>query len=545
MHRVWIAGGLSVLVAASALNAQTVTDSNLQVDGVITAGLTAPVAIAFFGPNDYFVIERGTGKVRVVLGGVLEASAALDLPINSSGERGFLGIAVDPGFSTNAYVYLYYCRSSTGADGGAWSDSRVERYVWDAGTKTLISPFNVITFGSSALGTGINNFGGPLKFGPDGKLYGVTGDFERNGREQNYATAAFAGVGGFFRLNSDGTVPLDNPLNVDGVDPAFQRLYGYGVRNCFGFSFDTKTGRMWDTENGPTSMDEINLVLPGFNSGWEDVMGPIALTTKTLADLYFPIGVAQYSDPEYSWKGTIAPTGLVFLHSAKFSTIRDQMVVGDNNNGALYLYTLNANRDDLVLTGGNADRVADSVAERNVYRFGTGWGVITDLQIGPDGNLWVVSLTLNRILKIRPKTIPNTISGRVTLSVFSALPTGTPLTIELKNGGSTVETTTTTIGAYGDYYVSPTNAGTFDIVAKASHWLAQKASSVTVGMDTKLDWAMTTNGDLFQDNQVDLFDLNKILVDFTGPTGDLDGNGVADVLDLNTCLINFGLIGAS
>jgi len=521
--------------------------AGLTVETMIATGLSQPIMIAFYGLDDYFVLEKATGKVRIVENGSLLAASALDLPVANNSERGLLGIALDPNFAANNYVYLYYSRSSTTSDGSSWLDNRVERYTWNPGSKTLTDATLLINFLPDAMGNGPNHDGGVIIFGPDGKLYGVTGDLNRNGKEQNYATAAVAQVGGVFRLNADGSIPADNIFNADGVDPAFKRLYASGIRNSFGMVFDSKSGQLWETENGPSNYDEINLILPGFNGGWEDVMGPMSRTGVTLGDLYFVTPDAFYSEPEYSWLATIAPTGIAFLHSAKFdaATLRDKMVVGDNNLGFLYLFTPNANRDGLVLSGGNADLVADSSAERDAYKWGSGFGVITDVKMGPDGYLWVTSLTNGDVYRIRPTAVPNTISGKVTLDTFTALPTGVSLKLELTTGPTLVETITTKIGAYGEYYVSPASVGTYDIVAKAGHWLAEKTVGVTIGTDTKVDWNMATNGDIVEDNKIDIFDLNRMFSDFATPNADVTGDGFTDIFDLNTALIKFGMVGQS
>src|SRR6185295_2073331 len=117
--------------------------------------------------------------------------------------------------------------------------------------------------------------GGAMVFGPDGKLYVVIGDLNRNGQLQNIAGGpAPDDTGVILRLNDDGSIPGDNPFASQGG--TLPKYYAYGIRNSFGLAFDPVTSRLWMTENGPTSYDEINLVTPGFNSGWNQLMGPDA-----------------------------------------------------------------------------------------------------------------------------------------------------------------------------------------------------------------------------------------------------------------------------
>lgn len=537
-----IVRSVTYLVSATALAvgafAQTLVDPNLTFDTVVS-GLTTPISIAFLDADDFLVIEKSTGQVKRVQSGSVTATV-LDLPVMSNSERGLLGMALHPDFPATPHVFLYYSRSTGGADNVSWEDNRVERFTW-TGT-ALTDPQLIIAFPPSSLGNGPNHDGGVILFGPDGKLYGVTGDLNRNGYEQNNQSGPVANVGGIFRLNPDGSIPSDNPFVGDGR-PEFERLVAYGVRNSFGMSFDSKTGMLWDTENGPTSYDEVNMVPFGLNSGWNKIMGPDERDPQGLGDLYMISG-AFYRDPDFSWLSPIGVTSIVFLHSAKFAPgLRDQCIVGDNNFGQLYRFDMNSNRDGFVLSGSLADKVADSATERNLVRWGTGWGVVTDLRIGPDGNLWLTSLSLGRVYRIRAVTAPDTLAGKVTLGSYGGVPTGVPLSIELRTGDTVVETLTTTVGAFGEYYVSPSSAGTFDVIAKAGHWLSVRHDGVSIGGDVVLDLSFPYNGDVDGDDLIGLADLNTVLLDFGGTAADIDGSGQTDLSDLSTILINFGRAG--
>lgn len=529
-------GGMTLAVSG-----QTVTDTNLTVDTVISTGLSQPTAMAFIGPTSFLVCERTNGRVRYVKNFVLQATPVLDLTVSTGSERGLLGIAVDPNFDTNHYVFFYY--SHAAADAGAWVENRLVRYTWDTGTETLGSPLTLLTFGMSAMGNGPVNNGGALQFGPDGMLYGVTGDLNRNGLEQNNAAATAAGVGGIFRINNDGTIPADNPFLGGGIDAAFNKLYAYGIRNSYGLAFDARTGELWDTENGVDTWDEINFVPRRFNSGWKDIQGP---SGGNISGLYLVNDNARYLEPKFNWQAVVVPTSCAFLNSAQFGlNNRDAFIAASYDFSALYLYPMNATRDGFELTGGLSDLIANNATERDLVKFGSSFSGVTDTKLGPDGNLYVVCLNNGRIYRIRPKIAPNTISGKVILDTFAGKVAGAPLTLELKTGSTVVETVSTTVTAYGDYYASFANAGSFDVVAKAGHWLAEKHAMVTVGPGTKLDWAMAGNGDLFPDNRIDLFDVTQVLTGWGDPSGDADGSGLGDIFDLNMVLINFGLVGAS
>ncbi len=546
-----------------ALNAQTLVDSSLVVETVISSGVTQPIAIEFLSPdnpNRFFLIERTTGRVKLVENGVVVATV-LDLPVNYNSERGLLGIALHPDFATNGYVYLYYSRSSTGSDTNtqsAWTDNRVERYTWN-GT-ALVNPSLIVSFPRDpSQANGPNHDGGVILFGPDGKLYGVTGDLNRgrfsNPRiEQNTSSTAVAGVGGIFRLNPDGSIPADNPF-IAHSDPRIRQLWAYGIRNSFGLTFDALTGKLWLTENGPDKYDEINLVERGFNSGWLKIMGPDSRnatytengnTPFDASDLVY-LPNAYYADPIFSWLTPIGVTVITFLRSARFEPgTRDQAVVGETNNGQLYFFQMNATRDDFILTDSLADRVADSGTERNLSRWGAGWGVVTDLKIGPDGYLYVCSLFANRVYRIRPVNPPAILNGRARLEGRQGLPLGVPLTLQLLSGNTVVQSITTTLDAYGRFSERIANPGSYTLRAKAGSYLSVSLPNVSIPVQglAYRELGFTINGDVNGDDQIDDADLLAVLFAF-GQTGsnlaeDLNNDGAVDDADLLTVLFNFG-----
>jgi glucose/arabinose dehydrogenase len=266
----------------------------------------------------------------------------------------------------------------------------------------------LLTFPDVAgLNDGPNHDAGPIRFGPDGMLYGTTGDLNRNEVEQNFATGTSAGVGGIYRVRDDGTVPdgsqggeTANPFLTE--NPAFHKWFAYGVRNTFGIAFDPATGNLWDTENGPITNDEINLVPMGLNSGWEAIMGPDDDPGDD-SELVMLDG-AVYSDPEFTFQDTNGVTAIAFLHGSLLGPDYDDAVlVGDNNNGYLYLFRLNGSRTGFDLTGDLADLVADTQSEANQVRVGTEFGAITDIRIGPDGAPYVLSLGTGDLYRITPE----------------------------------------------------------------------------------------------------------------------------------------------
>jgi glucose/arabinose dehydrogenase len=180
---------VTTLIQQAALS-PTMLDPNLTVSTVI-AGLNQPTSMSFIGVNDFFVLERTTGRVQRVLNGALH-STVLDLAVNSASERGLLGIALHPKFAQNGYVYLFWTESSTGGDttntdAVALLGNRVDRYVWNG--STLAFDRNLIKLralqqdaGQSSRG---NHIGGVLRFGLDQKLYIIIGDLGRRNHRRS------------------------------------------------------------------------------------------------------------------------------------------------------------------------------------------------------------------------------------------------------------------------------------------------------------------------------------------------------------------------
>jgi glucose/arabinose dehydrogenase len=395
----------SIICLPSAFG-QTLNDSRLHVRELVS-GLSQPTAMAFIGPGDILVLQKGDGGVRRVINGVLQPGEVLDLAVNSASERGLLGIAVHPNFPSTPFIYLYFTPSSTSNDTSSSTSAlanRVHRYTWNG--SALVNPSLILDL---PVTPGPNHDGGTMTFGPDGKLYVVIGDLNRDGQLQNFSTGpAPDNTGVIFRINDDGSVPNDNPFFALGGNLA--KYYAYGVRNSFGLAFDPITGELWDTENGLNSYDEINLVLPGFNSGWERIMGPVSRDLQRVGDLVMFPG-SDYADPKFSWLNVVAPTALVFVNSARLGVgYQNNLVVGDFNNGNLYHFRVNDARDGFDFTSpGISDLVADSSAEFQEVLLGRGFGGITDLKVGPDGLLYVLSFGLGKIFVI---------SGQPTLGDF-------------------------------------------------------------------------------------------------------------------------------
>jgi glucose/arabinose dehydrogenase/plastocyanin len=440
----------------------TMTDDSLGVD-VAAQGFTEPTGIAFLGADESFVIEKSTGEVHRVQGGE-PGEPVLDLAVNFFDERGLLGIALHPQFDDNGYVYLYWTSSGEG-DGeggllGADTDeatavpelgNRVDRFVWDG--EALTFDREIVALRSNTLDTDTsdrvrgNHDAGPIVFGPDGMLYIVNGDQNLRGRLQNIqdgpeaTDADLAGI--VLRLNDDGSVPDDNPFAQAGAEAGGEvgenlaMIWAYGIRNSFGMAIHPDTGALWLTENGDDSWDEVNILPAGANSGWIQTMGPperhedyrrievesedgldnpdyppdqLAETTDAAQEAMVELPGSQYVAPAFSWQYPPAVTSIAFTTGTE---------LGESSTGTAWLGTVLTDsllRYPLAADGSGfdfgddqalADLVDDNESKGDLgesadYVAGTGFGVVTHIVTGPEGFLYVVSITNGAVYRIGP-----------------------------------------------------------------------------------------------------------------------------------------------
>lgn len=432
--------------------------------------------MAFIGSNDILILNQFSGVVEHIQNGVL-MGPVLDVDVQSGEEQGLLGIAVHPNFPNLPYVYLYYTEAGPGFPGldtffcpgcppcpqcfppqppPPSPGNRVYRYEWN-GSELVNRSSPLITLPA----TKEFHDGGILSFGPNGKLYVVIGDQDRNGKAQNNKNGApFDRTGGVFRINEDGTVPSDNPFFSQGGDTAL--YFAYGVRNSFGMAFDPLTGKLWISVNGDETFDEIDMVDPGCNLGWRQIEGPDSRDPQGPSNL-FQLPGSQYCDPKFSWAKVsqgnteiVAPTGLAFLNSDKLGAqYQGNLFAGAYNTGALYRFKLNQARTDLVFQHPNLqDKIADNAAELDETIFGEGFGDdigfgfsgITDVKAGPDGLLYVLTypgdifaIGKNRAPVANPQTVNANSGLPVIITLTGSDPDGDPITfsvVTLPSSGS-------------------------------------------------------------------------------------------------------------
>jgi len=430
-----------------------VNDAKLTVEK-ITSGLKFPTSMAFLGNNNILVTEKNTGRVMEVRNGEILVNPTLDVQVASDIERGLLGIDIERKNDDTVYVFLYYTESGGGKDGDDHTagiepeDNTLKRYEYVDGK--LINPLTLLNLPAYP---GVTNrsdhVGGKVVVGPDSNVYVTVG--EMGGHRtlaQNIADGPDAdGTGGILRITQDGQVVSGDPIFGDELPLSL--YYAIGIRNSFGMDFDPLTGNLWDTENGPVAGDEINLVEPGFNSGWALIQGfsdDDVLDNGASENDLVELGESTYSDPKFGWQVPIGITDAKFLNSSKLGQeYENDLFTGDINNGYLYRFALNDERDDIFINDtfvgdieSLSDNEVDTPKESEPLIFGEGFGGITDIDVGPDGYLYVLSHTgdLYKILPVSesstPKNQPNTAAQNNT--GFAVPPGAIPAKIVEVNG---------------------------------------------------------------------------------------------------------------
>src|SRR5215467_13061849 len=388
---------------------------NLKVE-LVAQGLRLPTSMAFLGPNDILVLEKEAGTVQRITNGKVLPQPLLQVPVSPKNERGMLGIAIGKHNNGPTYVFLYYTVSGSG--GGAKSLANVlYRYELvnnnNNNTQQLGNPKLLLNLPALP---GTNHNGGKVVIGPDNNVYTVIGDLKTHRTQsENIVNGPPADrTGGILRVSQDGQ-PVSNPPLGQTTAP-LNLYYAYGIRNSFGIGFDPVTNKLWDTENGPGYGDEINLVEPGFNSGWAHVLGiwspegaigketagpVISNPSSNLVDF---AGKGKYRPPEFIWLKSVAPTALVFFNSMKLGKqYQNDLFVGDYKNGNIYHFKLNQARTGLVLNGTLANKISNTPQDSQPLIFASGFdGGITDLQAGPDDGYLYVLTFAGSIYRIVP-----------------------------------------------------------------------------------------------------------------------------------------------
>jgi glucose/arabinose dehydrogenase len=269
---------LSIL-SPGAINAATFPANFTET--LVASGFTNPTAMAFAPDGRLFVCQQ-SGQLRVVKNGSLLATPFVTLTVDANGERGLLGVAFDPNFVTNNFVYVYYTSPTPQVH------NRVSRFT--ANGDVALAGSEVAILDLNNLSGATNHNGGAIHFGPDGKLYVAVGE---NANAANSQTVANR-LGKILRINSDGTIPGDNPTTFPGIagSPSGlnQAIWSVGLRNPYTFTFQPGSGRMFINDVGQNSWEEINDGIAGSNYGWANCEGACAPPNANFRDPLFQYG---------------------------------------------------------------------------------------------------------------------------------------------------------------------------------------------------------------------------------------------------------------
>src|SRR4051794_14893580 len=314
----------------------------------------------FFAPDGRLFVTQQTGQVRVVDHGALQATPFTTVPTYASvtGERGLLGIAFDPDYFNNHYVYVYYTALTPAAH------NRVSRFTADPNNQDVAVPGSeTVLLDLNNLSSATNHNGGSIHFGPDGKLYIAVGENANGANAQSFNNL----LGKMLRMNKDGTVPTDNPyFNDAAVTGQNKLIWSLGLRNPYTFAFQNGTGRIFINDVGENTWEEINVGQPHKNYGWSIIEG--FRTTQTPP--------ADYMDPLYVYSHSQFP-GAAIIGGAFYNPTYNSYPAsysglyffGDLNNS--FIKTLDF-----------------SGASPVVASFATGTSALSSVQLGPNGSVY-------------------------------------------------------------------------------------------------------------------------------------------------------------
>jgi len=397
MKIILILGSLLIVLVSSFLisYAEEAEEYKIEVE-TVAENLTIPWSIDFAPDGRIFFTER-IGNVRIIENGMLIEEPALTLKVERR-EGGALGLALDPNFDENHFVYIYYTKKTGFLPKDLFSETfnRLSRFT-ESNNKLSDEKILIDKIPGST-----THDGGRIRFGPDGNLYATTGEIKIPELSQDINSLG----GKVLRINPDGTIPNDNPFEDSPV-------YSYGHRNPQGLDWDKTTGKLVLSEHGPSGeygwqgRDEINIVEPGKNYGWPHVSG----------DMNDPLFVSPLyqTGQELTW----APSGASFYNSEKFS----------DWTGKFFIATLFGKHLRMLELDLEENKVLSSQALLQEK-----FGRLRDVVEGPDGNLYLLTSNQDgrgdptpnddRILKITSVTKIMKILGNASLSPLKQIQQG-------------------------------------------------------------------------------------------------------------------------
>lgn len=360
---------------------------NFQTTQIIGSGLDVTTGFDIAPDGRIFILER-TGKIKIYKNGELLPTPFAQLNSVVTGDRGLTGIAFDPDFNNNHYVYFYFTGTDNynrlirlDATGDTASGAPVNLY------KTLVPSLEL-------------HIGGTIRFGPDGKLYISIGD-NGNGANAQDPTNPF---GKILRLNKDGTIPSDNPYV--GQAGKLPEIWAMGLRNPFRFQFDPANGRIYVGDVGNDTIEEVNLITKGGNYGWPTCEGPCSNS-----GFINPI----YSYPHNGSSSSVTG-GFVYRANMFPATYQGRYFFADYVKGFIKTLTLDANG-----------------ASTGVSDFDPSVGSAVDLKTANDGSVYFITYSPARLYRITYSTVNQIPTAKSSSNVVSGNP---PLTVNFSSAGS-------------------------------------------------------------------------------------------------------------
>src|SRR5438128_2312389 len=326
----------------------------------------SPTAMAFAPDGRLFVCQQG-GQLRVIKNGVLLGTPFVSLTVDFSGERGLLGIAFDPNFATNHYLYVYYTVATSPIH------NRVTRFT---ATGDAAAPGSeVVILELNNLSSATNHNGGAIHFGPDGKLYIAVGENANGANSQTLSNL----LGKMLRINADGTIPTDNPFfnTATGNNRA---IWALGLRNPFTFTFQPGTGRMHINDVGQDTWEEIDVGAAGANYGWPTTEGNF--TQSQFPNFTRPF--YTYSHGSGTFQGFAITGGAFYNPSSPGANVFPSSYNGD------YFFADYVN---------NWINVID-VSSGAVSSFATNAPGTVDVHVAPDGSLYYLARNQSQAFRV-------------------------------------------------------------------------------------------------------------------------------------------------
>lgn len=448
-----VCAGLAALAAQFAFAATTTaaTVPSGFVDGSYVVGVPFDATAMKFAPDGRLFVAGQSGQLRVVVDGKLLATPFVTIPVDASGERGLLGVAFDPAFATNRFVYVYYTATTPTIH------NRVSRFT--ANGNVAVPGSEHVVLDLDPLSSAVHHNGGAIHFGNDGKLYVAVGENGNGSNAQSLSTR----LGKMLRVNSDGSIPADNPFynTASGVNRA---IWARGLRNPFTTALDRDTGVLFINDVGEVTYEEVNRGRSGANYGWPLAEGPSDNPDFTDPFLYY--GRAE----------GCAITGGVFYRSATLAFPSEYH--GD------YFYA--------DYCEGWIRRVDPVTGARS--GFATGVTVPVDLKVGPDGALYYLSRGTGKVGRISYAAAepPSITLQPASLTVatgqpatFSVSATGTtPLAYQWRRNGASIAGATATSYTLGSAQLTDSGAF-FDVrVSNAIGAATSESAQLTVAQNS-------------------------------------------------------------